>query len=279
MSQQQFFSDGGAPGVPGIETVTGNTGGAVGGSGSPVNINILGDTVQGVTVNGNAGTNTETVTVSDATTTQKGVVALATNAETIAGSVTTKAITPDDLKAKLGSQTSHGLAYGAGQTSALAWLGEAPNGYLPIGSTGNAPVLAPITSTDGSIAITNGPGSINLSANQLAATVTTTNATPNDFLTFPLGATPGTYIFTVRTVAFNLTDSLSAGYEQVCTIRTTGAAGVVVTPQDFITEEEGAMSTADLSVVISGNSLVVRATGILAKTIHWSTTLNYLFVS
>ena len=42
MSQQQFFGDGGPPSFSGIETVTPDTGGAVPGSGSPVNLNLLG---------------------------------------------------------------------------------------------------------------------------------------------------------------------------------------------------------------------------------------------
>jgi len=67
MSQQQVFQGGGSPITPNLETLTGNTGGAVAGSGSPVNINLLGDTAQGVSVNGNAGTSTETVTVQNAT--------------------------------------------------------------------------------------------------------------------------------------------------------------------------------------------------------------------
>lgn len=161
MSQQQAFQEQGSPSVPGIETVTGNTGGAVGGSGVPVNINLIGDTVQGVHVNGNAGTSTETITIDNMTTTQKGVTTLATNAEAIAGTDTAKAITADDLKAKLGVQTSHGLAYGATTSGAVAWLAEASNGQIPIGSTGNAPVLGLITSTGGTIAWTFGAGTIN----------------------------------------------------------------------------------------------------------------------
>lgn len=164
MSQQQVFQGGGSPITPNLETLTGNTGGAVAGSGSPVNINLIGDTVQGVHVNGNAGTSTETITMDDATTTQKGVVLLASNAETIAGTNTTKATTPDDIKAKLGTQTLNALPYGNSTTGAIQWLAAATNGQIPIGSTGNPPVLANITSLDGSITVTNGPGTIDLSS-------------------------------------------------------------------------------------------------------------------
>lgn len=167
MSQQQTFVDAGSvPGTPGIETVTGNTGGAVPGSGSPVNINLIGDTVQGVHVNGNAGTSTETITIDNMTTTQKGVTTLATNAEAIAGTDTAKALTADDLKAKLGVQTSHGLPYGAGTTGVIAWLAEATNGQFPIGSTGNPPVLGTLTSLAGTLTITTGAGTLNAEVTQ-----------------------------------------------------------------------------------------------------------------
>lgn len=52
------LNDGGTPGVPGIETLTGNSGGAVSGDAS-FNVNILGS--GDVTVTGNPGTNTLTI--------------------------------------------------------------------------------------------------------------------------------------------------------------------------------------------------------------------------
>lgn len=97
----------------------------------------------------------------NATTSQIGVVILATNAETIDGSDTTKVTTPDDIKAKLGAQTVNGLAYGNGQTNSLEWLPEATDGQIPIGDTGGPPILGLITSLGGTIDWTFGPGTIN----------------------------------------------------------------------------------------------------------------------
>lgn len=57
--------------------------------------------------------------------------------------------------------TSHGVLLGNG-TGAITALAEATDGQLVIGSTGNNPVLAVLTSTGGSVSITNGAGSINL---------------------------------------------------------------------------------------------------------------------
>ena len=98
----------------------------------------------------------------DATTSQIGVVVLASSAETITGSNSTNAVTPSGLNEKLGTQTLNGLAYGGGSTNALNYLADATNGQIPIGSTGAAPVLGNITSTGGTITVTNGAGTIDL---------------------------------------------------------------------------------------------------------------------
>lgn len=165
MSQQQSFGSTGTPGAADIEFVEGNTGGPVPPDPGTHILFLIGDTTQGVHVDGNAGTFTQTITADDATTLQKGVVLLADNAEALAGVDTTKAMTPDDVQVKVGTQTLNGLAYGAGSAAAIQWLGEAADGQIPIGDTGGVPILANLTSTDGSITITNGPGTIDLAAN------------------------------------------------------------------------------------------------------------------
>jgi len=137
------------------------------------NLNILGTAAQGLSTSG-AG-NTVTLTNADWTTIQKGVGVLATNAETIAGSSTSKVVTPDDLKAKLGVQTNHSIALGSGTTTALNWLGVATNGQLPIGSTGADPVLAVITAGPG-ITVTNGAGSITIEATGVTSSQFTADA-------------------------------------------------------------------------------------------------------
>lgn len=160
MSQQGGLTTSGSGSSP-IETLTGNSGGPVGPDGA-FNINILGNNTTGINVVGMPGTSTLSIVGIQATTTQRGTVTLATNAETITGTDTSKVITPDDLTAKLGVQTLHGLPIGAGSTSALVWSAAPTDGQLLIGNTGNDPTLGNITSTGGTITVTNGPGTINL---------------------------------------------------------------------------------------------------------------------
>lgn len=76
-----------------VSTLSGNSGGNIGPAGG--NIAIVGNTTQGISSSG-AGS-TITFTIADATTTQKGVLETATDAEAAASTSTTVAITPSNL--------------------------------------------------------------------------------------------------------------------------------------------------------------------------------------
>lgn len=131
-------------------------------------INMLGDAIQGITSSGIG--NTVTFTIADATTSQKGVSELATDAETIAGSDTTRTIVPSSLTAKLGAQTSDGIAYGTGTTTAVGWTSGLTDGQLVIGSTAGVPAAASLASADSTITITPGSNSINLATGDTVST-------------------------------------------------------------------------------------------------------------
>lgn len=76
--------------------------------------------------------------------------------------------------------TSNSLVIGHG-TSAMTALGGATNGQIPIGSTGNAPVLATITAGSG-ITVTNGAGSIQIDGTGGSASAPGTLDMVDDFL-------------------------------------------------------------------------------------------------
>ena len=124
------------------------------------NIDILGDSAQGISTSG-AG-DTITLTNSDSSTTQKGVSELATSAETITGTDTTLTIPPSALTAKLGTQTDNGVAYGDGSTNSIQWTSVLTDGQLVIGSTAGNPNAADLTSSGGTIVFTPGSNSLNL---------------------------------------------------------------------------------------------------------------------
>jgi len=255
---------------PDIEFIQGNDGIPVPPNPTTHIVLLLGDNTQGVDTSGVAGTYTETITMFDSTEVQKGVVLLASNAETIAGAVTTKATTPDDIKAKLGAQTLHGLSYGNSQTGVVQWLAEATDGQIPIGQTGGVPVLANITSLNGTVAIVNGPGSIDLSvAQETTGTAQTIGAVTADLLTIPLGATPGTFQFEARVKAFEATIPAGAGYNIYGTFTTDGLVATLVGQQPIF-NEDAALSPADAYFIPSGNNAVLQVLGVALLTIEWS---------
>jgi hypothetical protein len=179
MSQEGVLNSsggGGGTGMP-IQTITGNVGGPVGPDGVN-NFNLIANTTMGITTIGTAALNQINILALPSTTSQIGTIQLATNAEAIAGTDTAKAITADDLKAKLGTQTQFALPIGAGNSSAISWTAAPTDGQILIGSTGLTPVLNTITAGTG-IGISNGAGTITISnTGGSALTYTNVNTTP-----------------------------------------------------------------------------------------------------
>lgn len=124
-------------------------------------VNILGDAGQGSTTSGTA--NDITVTNTSATEGQVGVSALASDAETIDGTVANKAIVPTSLKAKLGTQTAEGIPFGQGDDSTINWTDSLTDGQLVIGATGSSPTASTLTGGTG-ITIVNAANSITINA-------------------------------------------------------------------------------------------------------------------
>ena len=117
------------------------------------------------------GTNWVSITagIPNMTATTTGLGELATDAESIAGTLTDyRVINPSSLKAKLGTQTDHGVLVGSGTTAALTALAVGTNGQVLLGSTGADPVFATIGSTDSSVTVTAGAGTLALTVTQAA---------------------------------------------------------------------------------------------------------------
>jgi len=115
--------------------------------------------------------------------------------------------------------------------------------------------------------------------NRATATLTTSDDTQQALLTFPLSATPSTYLFEIKVVAFDVTDSLSAGYNIIQVARGTGAICLLINPTEEVEIEEGAMSGAIVNCGAAGNTFEVLVEGLAGKTIHWLGLLNYITVS
>lgn len=117
--------------------------------------------------------------------------------------------------------------------------------------------------------------------NRVTATATTTDATPTQLYSFALSASPGTYFFNQKVIAYNVTDLLSAAYNGERCLRTTGAAAIEIenTPVTLLESEEGGMSALLVSNSVAGNNAVLTVTGLLGKTINWYVLTDYIFIS
>lgn len=123
-----------------VETLTGNIGGAIT-TDAVGNIDILGAGI--VTVTGTLASNLLTISVPDPIPVPNGGTGVAT-------------------------LTDHGLMLGSG-VGTVTSLAEASDGQLPIGSTGNDPVLGILASASGTIVVTNGAGTIDLATAGIVA--------------------------------------------------------------------------------------------------------------
>lgn len=93
------------------------------------------------------------------------------------------------------SLTDHGVLVGSG-SGAITALGEASNGQLLIGSTGNDPVLATLTAGQG-IKITNGAGSITITQSESVVTKTTAYTLTVDDSVILCDASAGAFTLTL----------------------------------------------------------------------------------
>lgn len=120
---------------------------------------------------------------------------------------------------------------------------------------------------------------IQLTNRIIGSGTTTDGVTPVTLFSFPMGAVPGTYSFTIHLAVFDVTDSIGAGYSVIDVVRTTGAAGVLIGGNIASSEEEGALTNLSFSSIISGNNFVVEVIGLAGKTINYVSITDYVFAS
>ena len=113
--------------------------------------------------------------------------------------------------------------------------------------------------------------------NRLQGSTSTSGAVSSDIVTFT-PPTLGTYSIEYRIAAYNETSLLGAGYSLFGAIRFDGVNSNICDTFDEIVNEEGTMSNVDISVVISGADVILRATGYAAQDINWSAVGLYTFI-
>lgn len=160
--------------------------------------------------------------------------------------------------------TSNGVLYGNG-TNPVSALTAATNGQLIIGSTGNPPSLAALTSSDGSILIANGAGSIDLTTNGgtgLNFTSVNNAASPYTVLStdYFLGCQSSTGVITILLPnapaagrSFVIKDSNGSASTNNITVTTVGGAVLI----DGATSYSMNINYEAISVLFDGTSYEV----------------------
>lgn len=110
-------------------------------------------------------------------------------------------------------------------------------------------------------------------------TVTTTTATANNTMTIPLGAIPGVYTFDINVAAFNVTDTIGAGFSLFASARTDGSSGTLIGIPDKVVNLESGMATSNVNLTVTANNAIIQVVGLAGKTIDWRSIVFYTFVS
>ncbi|HEX4374896.1 MAG TPA: hypothetical protein VHZ50_16445 [Puia sp.] len=113
--------------------------------------------------------------------------------------------------------------------------------------------------------------------NRLQGTTSTVGAVTSVISSF----TPtiiGTYAIEYRVAAYNTTGSLGAGYSIFGTARFDGTDSNLCGTADKITNEEGSMTSANVTMTNSSGAILVNGVGYAGQTINWSAVGLYTFV-
>jgi hypothetical protein len=111
--------------------------------------------------------------------------------------------------------------------------------------------------------------------NRATGSNTTAGAVTSAVITLALGAVPGVYTFDIAVAGFNAVTPAGCGFTIVGSVRTTGAAAVLITNQAVDHFEEPALVTATAVLAVSGNNALVNVTGVAGLNIDWQATLTY----
>lgn len=112
--------------------------------------------------------------------------------------------------------------------------------------------------------------------NMLRGTGTTVNNGTADLVTFPLGATPSVFRFWFHIVGL-ANNGDGVGYLLEGSVKTDGATATIIQTQFLDDDEDNSLEPeCEMNIVVSGNNVIVRATGQTGFTISYTCLGQYL---
>lgn len=118
-----------------------------------------------------------------------------------------------------------------------------------------------------------------LLTNRATGQATTTTGATTTVITFPLGSTPGTFVFDAVATGFNGSTPAGCAYFLVAGARTTGSAATVIGSNFTTIIEDAALATADFIATASGNNILFQVVGVNPLTIDWTVKFEYYMVT
>lgn len=114
--------------------------------------------------------------------------------------------------------------------------------------------------------------------NRLTGSATSTNASVENIVTFPLGATDACYRFQFLITGRDTATNDSAGYTMFASAKTDGATASVVATPFTDNDEDPALLLATVGLIASANNVILQVTGVAGQTIAYKTVGSYVVV-
>lgn len=114
--------------------------------------------------------------------------------------------------------------------------------------------------------------------NRLQGTASVTGAVTGDIITFALSDTAAVYRFEFKVAGRDTATGDAVGYTVFASARTDGASATIVETPFYDADEDASLSTAQIDVVASANSIILQSTGVASQTINYSAVGFYLVV-
>jgi hypothetical protein len=157
-----------------------------------------------------------------------------------------------------------------------------PGVSVPVANIENVIGSSSAIDNDNGIATRANPDSGNnllvLLTNRVTGSGTSVNGASVDLITVPLAAVPASYRFQVEVVGKETTTGDSVGYTTFGSVKTNGVSATIVETPYTDVDEDAALITATVDFVASGNSGILRVTGVAGTTITYKAVGTYLVV-
>lgn len=111
--------------------------------------------------------------------------------------------------------------------------------------------------------------------NRETATLTTSNATPTTLLTFAIPAVAGTYYAYGNVQAYTDVGPAGGAYSFSGGYLTDGATATELGTEFHDTFQSVALLASDIDLSVSGNNIILTATGVAGLTINWNALFEY----